>query len=72
MADPAPKMEGPDIYPWEWPKDEQKAWFDAQPVAEQWRLVDEMLQEIDSEPATELLDWEQIKSRAFARLSNGD
>ena len=31
MADPAPKTDGPDVYPWEWPTDAQKAWFDAQP-----------------------------------------
>ena len=72
MADPAPKMEGPDVYPWEWPTDEQKAWFDAQPVAEQWRLVDEMLETIDNEPAAEPLDWDNIKARAFARLNNGN
>jgi acyl dehydratase len=72
MADPAPKIDGPDVYPWEWPTPEQKAWFDALPVDEQWRLVDEMLEEIDQEPAVETLDWDKIKARALARLNDGD
>ena len=67
MADPAPKMEGPDIYPWEWPTDEQKAWFDAQPVAEQWRLVDEMLQEAFKSGPAQPLDIEEIIAEAKAR-----
>ena len=72
MADPAPIAEGPDVYPWEWPTEEQKVWFDALPVDEQWRLVDEMLEAIDNEPAAEPLDWSRIKARAFARLKDGN
>ena len=67
MADPAPKTDGPDVYPWEWPTDAQKAWFDAQPVAEQWRLVDEMLEEAFNSGPTEPLDMEKIIADAKAR-----
>lgn len=67
MADPAPKMEGPDVYPWEWPTDEQKAYFDALPIAEQWRLVDEMLEEAFNSGPARPLDIEAIIAEAKAR-----
>ena len=67
MADPAPIAEGPDVYPWEWPTEEQKVWFDALPVDEQWRLVDEMLDEaINSGPPKEL-NIDDIITQAKAR-----
>ena len=70
MAEPAPLLEGPDIYPWDSPTDAQKAYFDALPVTEQWRLVDAMLEAIDTEPAFEDLDWGKIKQKARNRLTN--
>ena len=67
MADPAPNIDGPDIYPWEWPTPEQKAWFDALPVDEQWRLVDEMLEEAFSSGPAQPLKMEEIIAEAKAR-----
>jgi hypothetical protein len=71
MADPAPNIDGPDIYPWEWPTPEQKAWFDALPVDEQWRLVDEMLEEAFSSGPPRHVTPEDIKKQALARRKHG-
>ena len=67
MADPAPKTDGPDVYPWEWPTDAQKDWFDALPAAEQWRLVDEMLEEAFNSGPARTVTPDEVKAQALAR-----
>jgi hypothetical protein len=67
MADPAPQLEGPDVYPWEWPTDAQKAYFDALPVDKQWRLVDEMLEEAFNSGPGRHVTMEEIIAQAKAR-----
>ena len=67
MAEPAPNIEGPDVYPWEWPADDQKVWFDALSPAEQWRLVDEMLEEAFNSGPPRRVSMEDIVVQAKAR-----
>ena len=67
MAEPAPLLEGPDIYPWDSPTDAQKAYFDALPVAEQWRLVDAMLEEASNSGPVQKVTMEEIIAEAKER-----
>jgi len=71
MAGPGATLDAPDFYPWAAPNPGMETWFDALPVPEQWRLVDEFLAEGEAgEPAE--LDLEAFFARMKAKYQSDE